>query len=37
MDWSWVTPVVGIILTGLLGGAGFAAAWHFVKQLFEKK
>lgn len=36
MNWDWVVPVVGLILSGLLFGAGLSFAWHLVKARFEK-
>jgi len=36
MDFSWVTPVLGLILSGAFFGTGLAIAWAFVKSHFEK-
>jgi len=36
MDYSWVEPVVGLVLTGALVGFGFAAAWFNAKKHFDK-
>ena len=27
MDWSWVQPVIGLFISGVIFGLGFAWAW----------